>query len=224
MDPIGRASRRVYNARLSPGGPAVLTLIEFLAVISSAVFGILLARRKQMDFVGIYSVACITAFGGGTLRDVLLDRHPMFWIKHAHYPMIVFGIAVVGTLLPRLPGSIERWLNVPDALGLGLFSLVGAGYALEGGTTYFIAALLGVITGTFGGVIGDVVCNDVPSLFRPSTPLYATCSFVGCWVFLGLNYLHVGESIGLACGIAVIVALRMIALKWDLRLPASGAE
>ena len=73
----------------------MVTLIEFLAVISGAIFGVLLARRKEMDFVGVLSVACMTAFGGGTVRDVLLDRHPLFWISNPHYPMLVFSVAIV---------------------------------------------------------------------------------------------------------------------------------
>lgn len=161
----------------------MVQLIELLAVISSATFGVLLARRNRLDFVGVLSLALIVAFGGGTLRDLLLDRHPLFWIKHAQYPVIVFVLALVTSFVRRLPASVNKVLYLPDALGLGLFSIVGADYALEAGTSWFVAALLGVVTGTFGGVIGDVICNEVPSLFH-SAPLYATCSFVGCWLYI----------------------------------------
>lgn len=197
----------------------MLQLIELFAVIASSIYGALLARRKELDFVGVFSVAFVMAFGGGTLRDVLLDRHPLFWISNAHYPVLVFVIAAVLTPLRRLPTQTERWLNVPDALGLGLFSLVGAGYALEAGTTVFIATLFGVITGTFGGVIGDVLCNEVPSIFRPSTPLYATCSFCGCWVYIAVRQVA-AEPVALWIGIATVLVMRLIALRWDVRLPA----
>lgn len=197
----------------------MLQPIEFLAVIVSSIYGGLLARRKELDFVGVFSVAFVMAFGGGTLRDVLLDRHPLFWITNAHYPILVFLIAGVLTPLRRLPSRTEHWLNIPDALGLGLFSIVGAGYALEAGTSSFIATLFGVITGTFGGVIGDVLCNDVPSIFRPSTPLYATCSFAGCWVYIGVREVA-GEPVALWSGIASVLVARLVALRWDVRLPA----
>lgn len=197
----------------------MLQLIEFLAVIAASIYGSLLARRKGMDFVGVFCVAFVISFGGGTLRDVLLDRHPLFWISHAHYPVLVFVIAAVLSPLRRMPSRTETWLHIPDALGLGLFSIVGAGYALEADTSLFIASLFGVITGTFGGVIGDVICNEVPSLFRPSTPLYATCSFTGCWVFIGVRTVAT-EPIALWSGIVTVLIVRLVALRWNVRLPA----
>jgi uncharacterized membrane protein YeiH len=196
----------------------VLQFIELLAVIAACTFGVLLARRKGMDFVGVFSVACITAFGGGTLRDLFLDRHPLFWIQNHHYPLIVFGLALVTSLVRRIPKVVEKVLCVPDALGLGLFSVVGTGFALESGTSWFIAALLGTITGTFGGVIGDVVCNEIPSLFRPA-PLYATCSFLGCWVYLLLQDAVPQQIVAITAGIIVIVFLRLAAVYWNIRLP-----
>ncbi|MHC4878848.1 MAG: trimeric intracellular cation channel family protein [Planctomycetota bacterium] len=196
-------------------------LIELFAVLAGGTYGVLLARRYQMDFVGVFSVAFIIAFAGGTLRDLFLDRHPLFWIKHDEYAVIVFGLAFVTSMVPRIPSAIERWLYVPDALGMSLFSVVGAGFAIEAGTSMFIASLLGVVTGTFGGVIGDVVCNQIPSLFRPSTPLYATCSFAGCWVFLLLEAAGAEELIAVVSGLSVSVAFRFAALKWQLVLPAA---
>lgn len=200
----------------------MLQLLELFAVISSALFGVLLARSKQMDLVGVISVAFIVAFGGGTLRDVLLDRRPLFWIENDHYAWIVLGIAVLGALLPRLPRDTERLLNVPDALGLGLFSVVGSSIALQNlDGALLIASLLGVMTGTFGGVLGDIVSNEVPNLFRPTVPLYAVCSFAGCWVFLGLDAAGAAEAISLWSGVVVIVVMRLVALRLDLRLPAT---
>ena len=200
----------------------MLLLLEALAVISAALFGVLLARSKRMDIVGVCSVAFIVAFGGGTLRDVLLGRQPLFWIANVHYAGIVFALAVVGSLPPRLPVRLVSWLHVPDALGLALFSVVGAGIAIHEGTPLFIASLFGVITGTFGGVIGDIVCNEVPSLFRPTTPLYASCSFLGCWAYILSSRAGLAEPIALWGAVVVIVALRLGALKWDWRLPAAG--
>jgi uncharacterized membrane protein YeiH len=201
-------------------------LIEMLAVLAGATYGVLLARRHRMDFVGVFSVAFIIAFAGGTLRDLFLDRHPLFWIKHDEYAVIVFVLALVASVLPRIPSAVERWVAVPDALGMGLFSVVGAGFAIEAGTSMFIASLLGVVTGTFGGVIGDVVCNQIPSLFRPSTPLYATCSFIGCWVFLLLQATAIEDVVAVVSGLSVCVVLRFAALRWNVCLPAakSGSE
>jgi uncharacterized membrane protein YeiH len=200
----------------------MLQTIEFLAVISGGIYGVLLARRKGLDFVGVFCVAFITALGGGTLRDILLDRRPLFWLRTTHFPLIIFGLAVAASVTRRWvrwPASAERWLYVPDALGLGLFSIVGVNYALEANTTWFAATLFGVITGSFGGVIGDVVCNELPNLFRSGSPLYATCSFVGCWAYLLLRFAGVPQDVALWGGIALIVGMRLLAVKYDLRLP-----
>ncbi len=200
----------------------MLQALEFLAVIAAALFGVLLARSKQMDAVGVVSVAFIVSFGGGTLRDVLLDREPLFWIEHEHYAWIVFGIAIAGSLLPRLPRRFESWLNLPDAIGMALFSIAGAGVAIRLETFHvspFLASLFGVMTGTFGGVLGDIAVNDMPRLFRPTMPLYASCAFVGCWVYLLLRDTFVGADMALWAGAVTIFLLRVAALHWDLRLP-----
>lgn len=199
----------------------MLWWIELLAVLSSGVFGVLLARRKQLDFVGVFSVAFVVTFGGGTLRDVLLDRRPLFWIENDHYVKILFGLSLVASLIRRWPVGWEKWLHFPDALGLGLFSIAGTSHALMAGTSPFIAALLGVITGTCGGVIGDIVCNEVPHLFRPTAPLYATCSFVGVWVFQLLAMAHVHTNVAIWSGVATTVVMRLVALRFDLKLPAT---
>ncbi|HBN74779.1 MAG TPA: hypothetical protein DD473_02940 [Planctomycetaceae bacterium] len=193
-------------------------LIELIAVVSSAIYGVLLARRHGMDLVGVFSLAFMVAFGGGTLRDLFLDRNPLFWIANDHYAVIVFVLAIVTSLIPMLPEKTERWLNLPDAIGLGFFSIAGALAAVEAGTSLFIASMLGVVTGTFGGVIADVICNRVPSLFRPA-PLYATCSFLGCWLMFLLNASSLPEAYAVPIAIAGIVLLRLAADRWDWRLP-----
>jgi uncharacterized membrane protein YeiH len=196
----------------------VIQVIELIAVLASTVYGVLLARRHEMDVVGVFSIAFIVALGGGTLRDLILDRHPLFWIEHGKYPVIVFAASLLVSVVPKLPKPVQKTLPVADAVGLGFFSITGAGYALEAETPLFVAAMLGVITGTFGGVIGDVICNEVPSLFK-SAPLYATCSFAGCWVFLSLDLTPVNDDIAAIAGIVVIVAARLASLRWDIRFP-----
>jgi len=196
-------------------------VIELCGVLASGTYGVLLARRHGMDFVGLFFVAFTIAFAGGTLRDLFLDRHPLFWIRYDEYAVIVFLLAVVTSVLPRIPDAVERWLFVPDALGMGLFSVLGAGFAIEAGTSMFIASVLGVVAGTFGGVVGDIVCNQIPSLFRPSTPLYATCSFIGCWGFLLLQSAGFEELVAVIAGLSVCVILRFVALRWNLCLPES---
>ncbi|MCG8599299.1 MAG: TRIC cation channel family protein [Verrucomicrobiales bacterium] len=197
-----------------------LVLIEFLAVIVSAIYGVLLAARKGMDVVGVFVVAFAVAFGGGTLRDLFLDRTPLFWIGNAHYPVVVLAIALLSGIILRFVGRIRPYLLLPDALGMALFTLTGTAYAMEAGTSPFVAVLLGVITGTFGGVLGDVICNEVPSLFIPS-PLNATCAFTGAWVYWGmLEWGGFAETYALTGGLVTIVAFRLAAVKWNWCFPA----
>jgi uncharacterized membrane protein YeiH len=196
-----------------------IVLLECTAVVVSAIYGVLLASRKGMDVMGVFTVAFAVAFGGGTLRDLFLDRHPLFWIRNPHYPVIVFGIALLSGLIVRHIGRIRPLLPLPDALGMALFTLTGTAYASESGTGTFVAVMLGVITGTFGGVLGDLLCNEIPSLFVPS-PLNATCAFAGAWAYLGLLRFSVPERYALVTGIVVIVAFRLAAIRWNWTLPA----
>jgi uncharacterized membrane protein YeiH len=201
----------------------MLTTIELFAVLISGIYGVLLACRKQLDAVGIFTVAFTVAFGGGTLRDLLLDRRPFFWIENDHYVMMVMAVTLIGAFLPRGLLKLERFLAIPDALGLALFSIVGTGFAMEAGTSPFIAAIFGVITGTFGGVIAEVICNEIPSLFR-SAPLYAICSFSGSCVYLAARVLTQHENASIFLGVLVVVVFRWSALRWNIRLPNASLD
>jgi uncharacterized membrane protein YeiH len=201
----------------------MIQLLELLGVVSGAIFGVLLARRKGLDFVGAATISLISAFGGGTLRDVFLDRHPLFWIKNPSYPTVVFFVAAFTSQLRRIPPGLERVLNLADALGLGLFSIAGTEIALAQGVSPFVAVLFGVMTGAFGGVIGDIVCNEVPGLFRPFTPLYATCAFTGAWMLILLKNLAVADSLASPLSAAAVVIFRLAALRYKICLrPIDG--
>ena len=146
------------------------------------------AARKRMDIVGTYCLAIVTAFGGGTLRDLLIDRRPFFWISHDQYLLIIVGPLRRLRLQPAVPyARASRWHRqgvIVDAMGLALFTLTGVGFALEKGLPLFVSSLIGVITGTFGGVLRDVASIEIPLLFRPGE-LYAISSFAGAWVLPG---------------------------------------
>lgn len=193
-------------------------VVEFAAVVSAAIYGVLLGSRKGMDFVGLFAMAFCVAFGGGTLRDLFLDRTPLFWIERPHYPVVVFAVALIGAVLPRFPAAAERWLTIPDAMGLGLFAVVGADFALQANVPLFPAAILATITGTFGGVIAETISNEIPSLFRPSTPLYATCAFLAAWVYFGLVAVEAPPAACYFLAATFAVALRLAAVRWDIRL------
>ncbi len=194
-------------------------LITYLGVAAAAASGVMEARRKRMDVVGACVVAFITALGGGTLRDMLLGRMPVFWIREQAFAYAALAVAVVVFYSSRLRTITLRSILIPDALGLGVFSILGAEYGLQAGTSLFMASLMGVITGIFGGVLRDVICNEIPSVFNSSTYLYATCSFLGAWVYLLALRVGLNATPASALGIVFIVALRVLAVRYAIRLP-----
>ncbi len=205
---------------LQNGMSTLLQVVEACGIVAFACSGFVEARRKEMDLVGVFIVAFITAFGGGTLRDMLLDRRPLFWVEHQEYAILVFILALIaGPFLPHLRSAVaEKTIVVADAFGLGLFSAVGTSLALEAQMPIFICVMMGVTTGIFGGILRDVLCNQIPMVFRRGQ-LYATCSFIGCWVYMGLEWLNVSSAVALISSIIVTSALRLLAVRWDWKLP-----
>lgn len=197
----------------------LIRFIEILAILVGAFSGFIEARRKRMDPVGVFTVAFITAFGGGTLRDILLDKRPLFWVTHQEYAILIFVLALVATPLIRALRQIvsERLIVFADAIGLGLFSIAGVSSALDANMPIFIASMMGVITGIFGGVLRDIVCNEVPMVFRDGKP-YAICAFLGSWMFLMMRKTGFEHDFALWSSAFFITGLRLITWKFDLRM------
>lgn len=189
----------------------LIKFIEILAILVGAFSGFIEARSKKMDVVGVFTVAFITAFGGGTLRDILIDKRPLFWVTHQEYAILIFVLALGAAPLIRTLKRIvsERLIVIADALGLGLFSVAGVAAAQDAGMPLFIASMMGVITGIFGGVLRDIVCNEIPMVLRDGKP-YAICSFAGCWVYLLLQKAGVSPDFALWASALLITLLRLV--------------
>lgn len=195
----------------------ILLILTYIAVSASAISGALEARKHEMDIVGAMTIAFVTAFGGGTMRDLLLGRTPIFWVIDPFLSVVTFCVALIAFYwLDRLP---TRLLNVPDAIGLGLFSILGASYAMQIHASAIVIVLMGVVTGVFGGVLRDLLCNRIPYLFRKNTELYATCSFIGTWVFVICTWLRVDSLTASIAGAAIIFVLRLLAIRFKMTLP-----
>jgi uncharacterized membrane protein YeiH len=160
--------------------------IEAVAIVAFALSGLIEAARKRLDAVGVVVVAGLTAFGGGTLRDVLLDRRPFFWVQHANWLWALLVLCVGAMLFMRARHfePTERAVQWPDALGLGLFAAGGTQVALAMQMPAIVAVLMGMVTAVFGGVLRDVVCNEIPQAFSDHRP-YALCAFAGGWALVG---------------------------------------
>jgi len=200
---------------------ALQSAVEVTATLAFALSGLLAGARKHLDVVGLCIVAGLSAFGGGTLRDVLLDRRPFFWVERADWLWALMALSFGAMLFLRRRhlALTEKAIQWPDALGLGLFTANGALLALQAGQPAIVAVLMGVITATFGGVLRDIVCNEIPAAFHDHRP-YALCSFAGGWVLVAAMRLEAPEWAAISAAAATAVALRGLALWRGWTLPA----
>lgn len=196
----------------------ILHILDLAGVAVFAVSGALTAGRSRMDLLGAFVVAALTAVGGGTLRDLLLDRNPIFWLGNPSY-LVVIAVATGLTVLYASTFTPPRAsLRIADALGLGFFTISGAQIAERTGVPALSVILLGTMTGAAGGVLRDVICNEIPLILRPGE-LYATTCIAGATVYVVLRALHVAPGIAALGGIVLIIALRFASILWGLTLP-----
>ena len=170
-------------------------------------------------------VAGLAAFGGGTLRDILLDRRPFFWMQHASWlwALLVLCAVAMFFLRARHLEVTERGMLWPDAIGLGLFSASGARIAMEMQMPAIVAVLMGVITAVFGGVLRDIVCNEIPSAFRDHRP-YAICAFMGTWLLVAAPWLGIPDPWALILSAMAVSLLRGAALITGYQLPQWNSD
>lgn len=194
-------------------------LLDLLGVSVFAISGALAAGRKSLDLLGVVVIAVVTAIGGGTLRDLLLDRHPIFWIADPVYVGVIAGAAMATVAWTRRFHPPEKMLLIADALGLALFSVAGAQIAQAAGVPPVIAVIMGAMTGTAGGMLRDVLTNEIPVILRPDTELYATAAIAGITLYLVLEWMGVPRGPAALAGMAAVAGLRFTAILGRLRLP-----
>ncbi len=196
-------------------------LFESLGILAFALSGLLEAARKKLDLIGMAMVAALAAFGGGTLRDVLLDRRPFYWVQNLAWIYIIIGLCAVSLLFVRSRhlDLTERAMQWPDAIGLGIFTASGTQIALEANMPPIVAVIMGTITAIFGGVARDIVVNEIPKAFIDHEP-YAVIAFTGGWIVV------IGDALGWAsfaslwlCAL-VIIAIRLATMVFHWRVPA----
>lgn len=197
---------------------ALLYWVGMAAVAVSAVTGVLDSSRKQMDLIGALLVGIATALGGGTIRDLLLDRN-VFWVVDQTYLIAALGSGFITFFMARALPVHPRLLLIPDAIGLALFTIVGTQVALQWHTPWLVASLMGVITGVLGGVLRDILCNDVPLVFLKGE-LYASAAWIGALSLIGLQLLGIDSVTASWLAMAVVLLLRLLAIHFHLTLPA----
>lgn len=196
-------------------------LFESLGILAFALSGLIEAARKKLDLVGMTMVAALAAFGGGTVRDVLLDRRPFYWVQNLVWIYIIIGLCAVSLVFVRTRhlDLTERAMQWPDAIGLGIFTASGTQIALEAHMPPVVAVIMGTITAIFGGVARDIVVNEIPKAFIDHEP-YAVIAFTGGWIVV------IGDALGWqsfaslwVCALAII-ALRLATMIFGWRVPA----
>lgn len=191
--------------------------IDVLGTIVFAISGALAAGQKRMDIFGVVVLACTTAIGGGTLRDLVLGLTPVSWVTD---PFALYLAAASGLIT----WAIDRWYHLPDRLlfyvdaaGLAIFTITGFEKGFEVTNDPFIAAIMGVMTGVFGGIIRDVLAGEVPLILRQE--IYASASLIGAILYGILRQYTWAQPFAVYIAVSAILAVRLMALRWQLSLP-----
>ena len=195
-----------------------LYALDLIGIAVFAISGALAAGRKALDLIGVMALALATAVGGGTIRDVLLDRHPIFWLVDPAYLIVIVGSALFTVAYTRWRRAPEATLLIADALGLALFSVGGARIAEGAGLPAISCILLGTVTGAAGGAVRDVLSMEIPLVLR-SGYLYATAAIAGTAIYFITEALGLARPLATVAGMTVVAGLRFASIWWRLELP-----
>ena len=196
----------------------LLYLLDMVGVIACAIAGTLLAQHKGFDIAGCILVSMVNAIGGGTLRDMALDRHPLFWMTDLNYVIVITATSLVLQIFFHLYHKIDNALKFFDAIGLAAFSVIGFKIALAQDMSPVIAVMMGVWTAIIGGLLRDIICNEIPLLLQRE--IYITASITGSLAYLALDYWGLDAIVNEFIMLFTIFAVRMLALRFDWHLPS----
>lgn len=195
----------------------ILSFIDYIGTIVFAISGAMTAVSKRMDIFGVSTIAFVTALGGGTLRDILIGNTPVSWMQEG---VIYLGLVTAGIVLAlsfsKILGRLRKTLFLFDTIGIAVFTILGLQKCLDNELTAIISVLMGVVSAVFGGVLRDVLCNEIPLIFRKE--IYALTCLIGGFVYLGIGYLDADRFWQVLVAVLVIISIRILAVikKWQL--------
>ncbi len=196
--------------------------LDLMGTAAFAVSGTLVAINKKLDPFGVFIIAFVTAVGGGTLRDMLIGRTPVGWMQDLNYVYVIMGATVFAILVRKFIDYLRSSLFLFDTIGLGIFTIIGTEIGIQNGLHPLISIALGTMTATFGGVIRDILCNEIPIIFRKE--IYASACLVGSLTFLLLQQLSISTNVHYGITVLIVIVIRIVAVKRQLALPIIRAN
>ncbi|OOR91687.1 hypothetical protein B0181_02790 [Moraxella caviae] len=193
-------------------------LLDMVGIVACAIAGTTLALHKRFDFFGCILVSMVNAIGGGTLRDVMLGRHPLFWMTDLNYVIVITATSLLCQVFFGAYRRVAWTLVFFDAVGLAAFSVIGLTVALSLGAHPLIAMLMAVMTSIAGGIMRDMICHEIPLVLQKE--IYISASIIGSLLYLGLERLAVPTHITETLTLMTIFGVRMLAVRFDWHLPS----
>ncbi len=192
--------------------------IDILGTIAFAISGVLVAMEKKLDLFGVFIIAFVTAVGGGTLRDVLIGHTPVGWMQSSTYVFVILGTVIFAILFRNQLKYFRKSLFLFDTIGIGLYTMVGIEKGLGAGLLPIMCIALGTMTASFGGVIRDILCNEIPVIFRKE--IYATACILGGASYFLLRKLPIENTYAYLGAIIIVIGIRLLAVRFKIALPS----
>ena len=196
---------------------SLFNILDLLGTIAFAISGALAAMHRKMDLFGIFIIAFVTAVGGGTLRDILLGNTPVMWMENTIYIYLIGIVTIIAIIIRNKIYYLKTSLFLFDTIGLGIFTITGVETGIQYGFSPIVSIAIGAMTGTFGGVIRDILCNEIPVIFRKE--IYVTACIIGALAFVIMHELKVNTDITYIVTSLIVISIRLVVVKYKISLP-----
>ncbi|MFO7719421.1 MAG: trimeric intracellular cation channel family protein [Gillisia sp.] len=197
---------------------SLFNILDLLGTIAFAISGALAAMHRKLDLFGIFIIAFVTAVGGGTLRDVLLGNTPVMWMENTIYIHLIGLVTILAIIFRNKINYLKTSLFLFDTIGLGIFTITGVETGIQNGFSPTVSIAIGAMTGTFGGVIRDILCNEIPVIFRKE--IYATACILGALAFVILHDFGVNTDVTYIITSLIVISIRLVVVKYKIALPS----
>lgn len=197
---------------------SIFNILDLLGTIAFAISGALSAMNRRLDLFGIFIIAFVTAIGGGTVRDVLIGSTPVNWMENIIYIYLIGAVTIFAIIFRNKLNYLKKSLFLFDTIGLGVFTITGVEMGVQNDLDPIISIAIGAMTGTFGGVIRDILCNEIPVIFRKE--IYATACLIGGLAFVILHELGVSTDIIYIATSLTVISIRLVVVKYHISLPS----